>query len=268
MSRSTAVTEMRSGAASAGGAGAGRSTGCGGPGSSSARVNRSSVTSRGRPPLIASSRSRKRDATVGDRLSRRARVISTSGAPERAREIVRGKPDPEFERRHAELGADLGRQPRIGRGQRRPDAFVQSAEDDQVGALQPRFEQAPDEDARMTAVGRPHGARVEQLAQQRHGVVGADDRARAAASEPGARASSSAAIRPAGPRHAASPASAWRGLGKAAGEARQRRSARASMPSMRRQRDRATAAHSRSALFARTARRARRARPAAAARAA
>src|SRR6476469_9373474 len=34
-----------------------------------------------RPLLIASSRSRNRDATVGDRESRAARVMSTSGAP-------------------------------------------------------------------------------------------------------------------------------------------------------------------------------------------
>ncbi len=59
-----------------------------------------------------------------------------------------------------------------GAGRRRPDAFVEPAEHHQIGLLQPRFEQAPDEHARMTAIGRPHALLVEQLAQQRHRVLG------------------------------------------------------------------------------------------------
>ena len=128
---------------------------------------------------------------------------------QRAGEIVRGKPDAGLERRHPERRANLGRQPRIGRGKRRPHAFVQSAEDHEVGALQPRFEQAPDEDARMPAIGRPHRLRVEQLAQQRHRIFGGDRQPlrRFGRLQFGQR---SAAMRPAGPRHAASPASALR----------------------------------------------------------
>jgi hypothetical protein len=52
------VTEIRSGRWPGGGQGSGRSTGFGGPGSSSAAVIRSSRWSRGKPPLIASSLSR------------------------------------------------------------------------------------------------------------------------------------------------------------------------------------------------------------------
>ena len=105
--------------------------------------------------LIASSRSQKRDATVGELRSRRARVISTSRRTQRAGEIVRGKPDPEFEA-GMPRSPDLRREPWIGRRQAPASALVEPAEDDQVGALQPRLEQAPDEDARMAAIGRAH----------------------------------------------------------------------------------------------------------------
>ena len=105
-----------SGRCSGGGAGAGRATGCGGARiverasqSLERHVARQAATDRAQPQ-------RKREATVGERPSRRARVISTSGRPERACEIMRGKTDPRVERRHAEIGPHLGRQPRIGRG--------------------------------------------------------------------------------------------------------------------------------------------------------
>ena len=130
-------------------------------------------------------------------------MISTSRRAERAREIVRGKADAELEPRQAEVRADLRRQPRIGRGQRRPHALVQPAEDHQVGLLQPRFEQAPDEDARMAAIGRPDGLRVEQLAQQRHGVVGARRSAGALRRCLQLARAVRAAMRPSGPRQAA-----------------------------------------------------------------
>ena len=99
---------MRSGRWSSGGFGAGRSTGRAGPGSSSARVSRSSRRSRGSPPLSASSRSRKREATVGERRSRRARVISTSGAPSALAKSCAASPMRDFERRHSKLARTLG----------------------------------------------------------------------------------------------------------------------------------------------------------------
>ena len=52
--------------------------------------------------VIASRRSRKREATVGERLSRRARVISTSGAPSALAKSCAGKTDPAVEGRHAQ----------------------------------------------------------------------------------------------------------------------------------------------------------------------
>ena len=137
-------------------------------------VIRSSTRSRGRPPVIASSLSRKREATVGERLSRRARVMSTSGAPSALAKSCADKADRILERGHAERRPDLGRKPRVGSGKRRPHTFVEAAEDHHVGALQPRFEKAPDEDTRVTAIRRAHRAFVEKLAKKRRGIFGAD----------------------------------------------------------------------------------------------
>jgi hypothetical protein len=55
-------------------------------------------------------------------------------------EVVRGKTDAAIGRGHTQRRSHLRRKPRIGRGKRRPHALVQSAEHDQVGALQARFE--------------------------------------------------------------------------------------------------------------------------------
>ena len=101
----------------------------------------------------------------GDR--RRARVAPRPGhqhlpRAERAGEIVRREPDPPFERRQAEIGAEAGRQPGIGCGQGGPDAFVEPGEHHQVGMLQPRFDETPDEDPRMLAIRRPHRNRRHQ----------------------------------------------------------------------------------------------------------
>jgi hypothetical protein len=68
----------------------------------------------------------------------------------------------------------------------------------------------------MTAVRRPHGTRVEQLAQQRQRIVGAD-RKFARRLRTLKLAEQSAAMRPAGPRHAVA-GNRLRGLGEAFGE--------------------------------------------------
>ncbi|MFN3388744.1 MAG: hypothetical protein ACK40O_07400, partial [Allosphingosinicella sp.] len=62
---------------------------------------------------------------------------------------MRGKADAPFQARQAELVADARRQPRVRRRQRRPAPLVEAGEDHQVRLLQPRLEQAQDEDARM-----------------------------------------------------------------------------------------------------------------------
>ncbi len=96
------------------------------------------------------------------------------GSAERAREIVRREADAELEARHPEIGADLWRKPRVGRRKTWPDAFVEPAQHNEVGLLQPGFEQAPDGDSRMPAVGRPDRSLVEKLPEQRHRVRGGD----------------------------------------------------------------------------------------------
>ena len=91
----------------------------------------------------------------------------------RHHEIMRGKADPPFQRRQAELGAQPRRQPGIGRRQRRPDAFVEAAENEQIGMLEPRLDQAPDGNARMLAVRRAHLVPLHQALQQSRQVRGA-----------------------------------------------------------------------------------------------
>ena len=120
-----------------------------------------------------------------------------------------------------------------GAGKRRPDAFVEAAEDHQVGALQPRFEQAPDEDARMPAIRRAHRALVEQLAKQRHGIFGRDGQPLAPLATPAARrAARRPSARPARarPRRRQALAPPRRA---APAKSRQAASARASNPSSR-----------------------------------
>ena len=131
---------------------------------------------------------------------------------ERGGEIMRGEADPPLQRRQAKLGAKPRRKPGIGRRKRRPDAFVETAENHQVGMLKPRLDQAPDEDARMLAVGWPHRHRGHHPLENdrqldRPYPIGPS--ADAGSSE----ANRSAAARPDGPAQAPSPPSAsaaWR----------------------------------------------------------
>ena len=93
---------------------------------------------------------------------------------QRAGQIVRRQADPIIEPRQSEVHADFRSEPRIRRGRRRPHAFVEAAEHHEVRLLQPRFEQTPDEDARMPAIGRPDTLLFEEVAKNGHGVFGAD----------------------------------------------------------------------------------------------
>ncbi len=87
---------------------------------------------------------------------------------QRGGEIMRGKADAEVRPRHPQCPQNCRRQQRIGRWASRPDAFDQPAADDQIGARHPRFEQAVDRYAGMTAPGRAHGHAVHRIAQ--HGM--------------------------------------------------------------------------------------------------
>src|SRR3546814_20614544 len=57
---------------------------------------------------------------------------------------------------------------------------VEPAENHQVRALQPRLEQAPDEQPRMPAIGWPHALTRQQIGQHR-GKIGGRDARRAVA---------------------------------------------------------------------------------------
>ena len=85
---------------------------------------------------------------------------------------MRGETDPVIEAGQPEGGADLGREPWVRCGDSRPNAFVEAAEDHQVGMGQPRFEETKDLDAGVAAIRRADGFGVEQLADQRDGLFG------------------------------------------------------------------------------------------------
>ena len=96
------------------------------------------------------------------RDSGRARIAARAGddhlrCPQRRGEIMRRQADPPFQRRQPELRTEPWREPRIGRGQGRPDPFVEPPKDHEVGPLEPRLDKAPDEQAGMLAIRRAHG---------------------------------------------------------------------------------------------------------------
>ena len=86
--------------------------------------------------------------------------------PQRLGKIVRGYSDGALRQGNPELPPHLPGHPRVVLGRRRPAALVQTAENDQVGLLQSRFEETPDRQPRMPAEYRPHdrigGQRLEQ----------------------------------------------------------------------------------------------------------
>ena len=83
---------------------------------------------------------------------------------------------------------------------RGPGAFVQSAEDDEVEALQPRFQRPQDRKPRMLSIARPHGAFFRQGAEQ-HRIGAAFDLRQAGVRPPEIASTSCAAASPASPRH-------------------------------------------------------------------
>ena len=105
-------------------------------------------------PAAAARSARPRSASgvapgAGDQHLRRA---------QRAGEIVGGKADPELQARQARASSGFSAPATDRAPARRPDALIEPAEHHQVRLLQPRFEQSPDEDSRMAAIGRAHAA--------------------------------------------------------------------------------------------------------------
>jgi hypothetical protein len=88
---------------------------------------------------------------------------------------MRGDTDPPLGRRQAEGAAHRARQPGVARRVTRPGPLVESAEDDEIGLLQPCLEQAPDGEPGMPAVvwtyHRPSDQRLEE-----RGIVNAAQR--------------------------------------------------------------------------------------------
>ncbi len=114
-------------------------------------------------------------------------------------EIMRRRADAPLGRGQAEIPPHRPRQPGIAVGAGRPHALVQAAEHHEIGLLQARLEQAPDEQARMAAIGGPHHHAAQERFEQR-GII----RSGQAAGIPAAASSSplicSAAASPASPR--------------------------------------------------------------------
>ena len=93
------------------------------------------------------------------------------GRAHRLLEIVGGKADLALRRRQAEALAHRAVEPGIDRAFRRPGAFVEAAQDQQVGLLQARFQRPPDGEARMLAEARPHRHARQQLQHQRGEIL-------------------------------------------------------------------------------------------------
>ena len=87
-----------------------------------------------------------------------------------------GKADATLQRGQAQLRAQARREPRVRHWQSGPGTFVQPAEDEQIGVLQPRLQQTPDEQARVLAVRRPRRLTGEQALEQDRQLAGIDPR--------------------------------------------------------------------------------------------
>ena len=79
---------------------------------------------------------------------------------------MRGEADPALMRRQPEGGAHRPAHPWIRRRLKRPAAFVQPAEDQPVGALEPGLQHTPDLQPRVAAVMRPDDPAPHQRVQQ------------------------------------------------------------------------------------------------------
>ena len=125
----------------------------------------------------ASSRRSQRDGTVGVPSTRAARVSTTSRAPSACAKSCAAMPTRRSGGGMPKLRAHRARQPRIALGLGRPHALVEAAEHEPVGMLQPRLEQAPDEEPRMAPEGRPHHRPGDERLEQRRIVAAGEVRA-------------------------------------------------------------------------------------------
>ena len=89
-----------------------------------------------------------------------------------------GEPGPPFRRRQADFLPHFPRKPRIRAGFRRPDTFVEPAEDQEIDRLQPGLQRPPDMDTRVRSNRSRHRHFRHQICEERrvvgrrHGEVG------------------------------------------------------------------------------------------------
>ncbi len=153
------MTDRRRGRLASGGRGSGRGAGAtSGGGNAIDLAGKRQVARRRGREAVRRRLAEERDQPLQPARVNRRRAAALlgagdedAGAGHRHGEIVGGKADAAFGRRQADLGAHGARQPGVGAGLGRPDAFVEAAEDDEIDRLQAGFERPPDLDPRLGA---------------------------------------------------------------------------------------------------------------------
>lgn len=93
-----------------------------------------------------------------------------------AREIMGRHPLLPLGRGEAQHPPDTGSKPGVGALLRRPAPLVEPAQNHQIGALQPRLQQPPDEQPRMPAIGGADTLAAHQVGEHRGEIGGRDER--------------------------------------------------------------------------------------------
>src|SRR5436190_580998 len=99
-------------------------------------------------------------------VTARSRGRAASGGVGRGDEIVRRQADATLRLAEIERLAHRTIEPRAWISERRPNAFVEAAEDRQVGLLQTRFERAPDVQPRVLAEARANRRCIHERADE------------------------------------------------------------------------------------------------------
>ena len=102
-------------------------------------------------PASADRRAMKREGTVGAPSRLMARLSTTRSGAQSHDEVMRALADASLRRHQAELGAHGAIEKGAGVRLRRPYAFVESGEQDEIGLDEPRFQRTEDLQARMGA---------------------------------------------------------------------------------------------------------------------